>query len=179
MIAAVFALVASLAIVLGGNASQLLGALAKRSASPNALVMSAAAGQVAIALLTLVAGYSLAPALDHAWARALAAASLAVAIIFVMKPARLILPSEPTHSLGALGLVAAAFSIRDGIAPLGLAMGLVTTDLPGVALALAMGISVSSILAARGGSPIFGANARYLASAIMASGAFYIGAFAV
>lgn len=178
MALAIYGLMAALFTGLSGNVARLLDRLGRRSSAKNGLLMPAVLGQVSIIGLLLLAGAALAPALGHEVARAGAAGLLAVTVFLVLKPYILVEPAEPTRSGFAIGLVAAAFAIRDGLASLALALGLVASDFTGLAAGLAMGAGVAAALAVRGGAERFGVNARYAAASVLALAALYFGAFA-
>ena len=165
-------------VALSGNAARLLNRLGDRTDARAPLVLPALLGHFAIIGLLLLAGAALAAPLGHELARAASSGVLAVAIFFVLRPSPFIEPREPTRSSFALGLVTAAFAVRDGLSVLALALGLMASDFTGLAAALGMGTGVASVLAARGGAAQFGVNARYVAAILLAGGAFYIGVFA-
>lgn len=178
MVLASFALVTALFVALSGNSARLANVLADRTGIRRSLVLPALLGQLAIIGLLLLAGAALAAPLGEEFARAGAAGILALAAFLVLRPYPLVEPSEPTRSAVALGLVTAAFAVRDGLAALALALGLVASDFMGLAAGLGMGAGVATTLAVRGGAARFGVNARYLAAILLASGAVYFGVFA-
>ena len=178
MALAIYGLIAALFTGLSGNVARLLDVLGRKADVRSALLVPAFVGQLAIIGLLLLAGAAITPVLGHELARAAAAGLLAVTVFLVLKPYALVEPAEPTRSGFAIGLVAAAFAIRDGVASLALALGLIASDFTGLAAGLAMGTGVAAALALRGGAEKFGVNARYGAATVLAAGAFYFGAFA-
>ena len=178
MILAIFALVAALFVGLSGNGARLAAAIAAKIGAPPSLLLSALLAQAIVIALMLAAGASLAPALDPAIAHIATSALLAITAMLALRPYPVAEPQEPTRSLGAISLVEAAYAIRDGFAPLALALGLVASDLTGLAAGLVLGAGVALTLALRGGMiAAFQPYARYIAAILLAGGAFWFGAF--
>ena len=172
-----FAFAAALAIGLSGNAARLVETIGRKHGAGWPLVVPALLGQAAIAGLMLLAGAALAPAMGHDIVRVAAAALLAAGVFLVLRPYPLVAPQEPTRSSAAIGMVVAAFSVRDGSAVLALAAGLLASHLTAPAMAIASGSGIAMVMAARGGASRYGTNARYLAAILMAGAALFIGAF--
>jgi len=98
--------------------------------------------------------------------------------LLVLRPYPLLDPGEPTRSSFAIGTVVAAFSIRDGIAPLAFAAGLLADDAY-AAVGLATGCGSAMVMAMRNLPPIFLFYVRYLAAILVAAAALYIGVFSI
>lgn len=179
MILAVYGLITALFVSLSGNGARLVGAVAARIGAPASLLLCAILAQAAIIAMMLAAGVALRPALDHWVAQMLASGLLALGVLLVLRPYPVAEPVEPTHSLGAISLVTAAYAIRDGLAPLALALGLVATDLTGLSAGMVLGAGVAITLALRAKQVgAFQPYARALAAVALAGGAFWFGALA-
>lgn len=178
MTLAAFALIAALLVALAGNGAGLAEVVARRVGRAPVLFAATLLGQSAIAALLVVAGAALTPVVGHAVARVIAAGLLAAAALLVLRPYPLSEPVEPTRSFTAIGIVAAAYAVRDGLAPLALALGLITGDTRHALAGLVLGSALALALAMRGGASAMGLYARYLAAILLAVAAFYIGALA-
>jgi len=178
MTLAAFALLAALLVALAGNGAGLAEVVARQVGRAPVLLVATLAGQAAIAALLVVAGAALTPAVGHAVARVIAAGLLAVTVLLVLRPYPLSEPVEPTRSFAAIGIVAAAYAVRDGLASLALALGLITGDIGHALAGMVFGSALALGLAMRGAASAMGIYARYLAAILLAMAAFYIGALA-
>lgn len=179
MTLALLALLAALLITLAGNAASLAGRVAERIGAGLPLLIPALAGPAIVIGLMFAAGAAMVPVLGHDLDRVLAAASLALTSVLVLRPNQLPDPGEPTRSAFAIGAVIAAFSIRDGIAPLAFSIGLLAGDTATAALGLLAGTGAAMALATRGLPLVGRLYARYLAAILLAVGAAYIGVFSI
>ena len=179
MLLALLGLLTALLIALAGNSARLVAVIAERAGGGLPLLVPAIAGPAIIIGLMLAAGVAIVPVLGDDLDRAVAAGSLALASVLVLKPYPLLEPGEPTRSSFAIGAVVAAFSIRDGLATLAFAAGLLASDIVAAAAGLVAGTAAAMFLATRRLPTIYLLYARFLAAILMATGSVYIGVFSI